>query len=157
MDSQTERNSSQVADALTLDHARLSRLLAEVAASFDDGEQERAEHTFEEFASSLRRHIAVEEELVFPSLESHSSWASRPAVVMRAEHRRIEELIAQVGAAISRSTSELFHRAHHELVALLAAHDAKEERVLYPACDEALTPSERATLAYRLDSPRRVR
>jgi regulator of cell morphogenesis and NO signaling len=142
--------SETVAMALGRDHARLHHLLHEIQLALADGERERADATLGEFEHGILCHMAVEEELLFPCLESHSSWASRPGMVMRAEHRRIEHALAQLREAIAAGPIEGARKRLTQLGELLAAHDLKEERVLYPASDEALTPAERSVIARRL-------
>jgi hypothetical protein len=69
---------------------------------------------------------------------------------MAVEHRLIRHAVRALGDALATGGSARLGELHGALAELLARHNMKEERVLYPACDNALTPSERAALAHRL-------
>ena len=68
---------------------------------------------------------------------------------MRHEHRRIEEQLQ----AIDRNLAEEKmgdDQPEQALLALLGAHNLKEERVLYPAIDQVATPEECRDLLTRI-------
>ena len=64
-----------------------------------------------------------------------------PTFVMRHEHRRIEEQIQAIDGNITGDNAD-DAEPEQALLALLAAHNLKEERVLYPAIDQVATPEE---------------
>ena len=130
------------------DHDRLDALLT----TFHEVKRKDfalAKERFREFKFGLQRHIVWEEDLLFPLWEQHSGITEGPTAVMRAEHRKIgaalEALHAKVGDADPQSDGE-----EEALIALLEAHNLKEERVLYPAIDQTLTDAERQGLFARM-------
>jgi regulator of cell morphogenesis and NO signaling len=94
---------------------------------------------------ALRRHIFLEEELLFPPLRDAGLVA--PVFVMLREHGEIWDtldtldahLLVNPDAATTAGTCR-------ELLAQLERHNAKEEPVLYPQADVVLTAAASAGL-----------
>jgi hemerythrin-like domain-containing protein len=129
------------AKTLTDDHAKIDKLLDDVVAMLEDCETERAQHVFPDLSGALARHIRVEEEVLFPALSRDRSLMT-PCLRMRAEHRGIESELAAAGTAIGQGTVGEARNALRRLTRLLAEHNVKEERVLYPRADAALSSAE---------------
>lgn len=64
-----------------------------------------------------------------------------PTFVMRHEHRQIEEHLLAIGRNVTEQNTGN-DQSEQALLALLGAHNLKEERVLYPAIDQVTTPEE---------------
>lgn len=75
---------------------------------------------------------------------------SGPTVVMRAEHRQIHQLLDRIQAAVEATSAE-GEEAERALVDILTSHNMKEERVLYPAIDQAISDEELAAVFRRLN------
>ena len=123
------------------DHDRLDTLLQ----SFQSLKRQnfaKAKEAFTQFKSGLERHIRWEEELLFPLWEEKTGMSDEgPTFVMRHEHRRIEEQLQAIDRNITGDNAD-DAEPEQALLSLLAAHNLKEERVLYPAIDQATTPEE---------------
>ena len=141
-----------ITEALAWDHDRLDGIEQEAFARLAAGDQAGARAAWSEFCVGLRRHIRFEEELLFPTFEARLGMppAAGPTAVMRAEHRQIEELIEAIGGALLEQAAALRLRA--ELHRVLGDHNLKEERMLYPATDQALDPEERDALVARIQA-----
>src|SRR5262245_9518428 len=74
---------------LSWDHDRLDGLLGEVTRHVEDGHFVQASSIFSTFDQGLRRHIRLEEELLFPLFECRTGMRNGPTAVMRNEHRQI--------------------------------------------------------------------
>jgi hemerythrin-like domain-containing protein len=135
---------------LSWDHDRLDAILADVARMVDDGELERAEHVFTDFADGLDRHIRLEEDTVFRIFEERTGLTEGPTRVMRAEHVEIRHVLSAIRGALGRGDGAAFRRERARLENVLGPHNVKEERVLYPSLDRLLSPGERPELAQRL-------
>jgi len=93
--------------------------------------QSRAEETLAFFESSLRRHFRIEEELLFPFLETHLPAASAGRTLLPeliADHRRLAELREAVAAAADETALGAALTAFADL---LEAHVRREERQLF--------------------------
>jgi hemerythrin superfamily protein len=134
-----------VGQLLADDHAKIDKLLGSLAAMLDDHEAERAQHMFPDLSAALLRHIRLEDEVLFPAL-SRNRLFRPPCLCMKTEHRRIEFELAAASDAIAHGNVVEARLALRRLERLLVEHNVKEERVLYPRADAALTPAEHANL-----------
>jgi iron-sulfur cluster repair protein YtfE (RIC family) len=134
---------SSVSRRLTVDHMRLDGLFDQACELVGRGDFAGAGAAFGEFASGLGHHIAVEERFLFPIFDERVV-AGGPTLVMRHEHRKIEQLIALAGASLRASDPVTFATEAAQLAAILQAHNMKEERVLYPHTDAVLSDEESA-------------
>jgi regulator of cell morphogenesis and NO signaling len=140
-----------VNEALSWDHDRLDALEVEAFRKRAEGDLQAARDTYAMFAAGLRRHIAFEEQILFPAFEETSGIppGAGPTAVMRVEHREIEGLIGQIEAGIGEKAApveELRGRLH----GVLGEHNFKEEEVLYPMTDQLLGLDEADDLVGRI-------
>ena len=128
-----------VGAALEREHHEIDSGMAEFAAGLSSGE--RRTGPLLKAIDALRRHIYIEEEMVFPSLRAAGMFA--PIFVMLREHgeiwRDLDALEAEVSAgapaaAMAESCKSIEQR--------LDAHNMKEEQILYPRTAEALGAAE---------------
>ncbi len=120
------------------DHEDLDRQFEEFRST-PSTESGRRNELFDRFAADLRRHISVEERLLFPVFgegdPSHRALIDR----MLDEHLRILEVLQRIHlrlAAGPAATEDL----EVELLNVLWAHDAREEEGVYPWFDSHLSP-----------------
>ncbi|GAA4675712.1 hemerythrin domain-containing protein [Gordonia humi] len=97
---------------------------------------------------SLRRHIYLEEEFCFDALRERGLMM--PVMVMLREHGEIWALCDHAVAALD--SCEDSSRSAHRLLAVLDAHNGKEEPVLYPHIGEAIGDDASADLLDFLDT-----
>lgn len=122
-----------VTEFLETDHRRIDALLDNALAAWQEGFSELAIPLLEAFAYRLRRHIRMEEEILFPQVEEAGAPVPGPTHVMRMEHRDMQGPLEDLGnasAALPDIVDELQER--------LAVHNHKEEGILYPLCDRLL-------------------
>lgn len=140
-----------VAGFLGADHDRLDALLAD-AAGGGGSAGDRGSDAIRDFISGLRCHIAWEEEILFPAFEARTGMADAgPTAVMRMEHDRIEQLLAalEIRADADADAGDL-DGLIADLVAILGAHNGKEEMILYPWIDRELAPDEVEAIVGRM-------
>ena len=103
----------------------------------------RAKECFEKFKSGLHRHIAWEEEILFPLFEEKTGMTDGgPTFVMREEHRQIKALLEEVHKKVQRQNPES-DQEEQQLWDVLKQHNHKEEAILYPAIDRVASDEER--------------
>jgi hemerythrin superfamily protein len=150
---QAARTRPAVNDAtrcLETDHQRLDALLLEIEQAASAGQFPHAQQKLSLFASGLLRHMRAEEDILFPLLQSADARTGTPISVMRMDHDNFRELLALVAAQFTAS-SKLWASSLGRLREGLAAHNVREERVLYPmAGDVAQATGRTAELADRL-------
>lgn len=122
-----------VIETLVRDHRRLDELLGRALRRLNAGDVAAARPMLAELAAGLRRHAAVENELITPAL------APAPVEDMLREHDELLEQLAAVEEALGES-SEAWEV--EPLVALLsgtlAKHEHREEENLFPLWRAAL-------------------
>lgn len=97
--------------------------------------------------TSLRRHIYLEEEFLFPPLKAAGMMG--PVMVMLKEHGQMWQTMADLEGRLSAhgdgdaATVEAMCR---ELVGELQEHNGKEEMILYPQADTVLDAEASADL-----------
>ena len=138
-----------VADFYAHDHDRLDALFKQFQALKRTEGAQAAKH-FAGFQSGLTRHIAWEEELLFPAFESKTGMHDAgPTAVMRMEHREIKQLLAVIAERIQNSVAS--DSEEQQLLSVLGSHNEKEEHILYPAIDQHLSDAERADIFARME------
>lgn len=129
--------------AFAADHDRLDELFTRFQ-QHKRSDFVRAREFFKEFKFGLQRHIIWEEQVLFPLFEQKTGiYHNGPTEVMRADHRRIGTHLEAIHDKVRRQDADSDHEEQGLLTAL-AAHNEKEERVLYPTLDRLLTDDERA-------------
>lgn len=131
-----------VFEALAWDHDRIDAFEQGAFAARAAGDFATARALFERFARGLFRHIGFEEDLLFPAVEVAAGFPRHagPTAVMRAEHVEIRAAVEALRGAIGDASVDagpLRERLH----ATLGPHNDKEEKILYPMADRALSAS----------------
>lgn len=121
------------------DHQRCDALWAEVEAAADKGEAPDTQRAWREFDAALRRHLELEEQILFPALEDAMNMhGGGPTQVMRMEHRQMRGLLDQMQGAAERADLDGLIDGGDTLLMLIQQHNQKEEMMLYPMADRAL-------------------
>lgn len=120
---------------LTWDHRRLDGIFEDVKRRVADGTFDAAQARFRTFADGLDHHIDMEERILFPAFEEATGMTAGPTQVMRVEHARIRVRLGEIATALAGRDRGAFSESAEALVALLGAHNAKEEGILYPMSD----------------------
>jgi len=134
---------------LSWDHDRLEGLLNEASQKIQAGRLAEAREFYRAFEGGLSRHIRLEEELLFPVFEARMGMAG-PTTVMRLEHREIEKAMKIMRDGLESGDPQGFRKGLDFLGTVLPDHNSKEEHILYPTTDQALSDDERALFTSRL-------
>jgi hemerythrin-like domain-containing protein len=62
-----------------------------------------------------------------------------PTYVMRDEHAQMRDVLDQLAAALSRRDTQAYLGMSETLLMLMRQHNHKEEQILYPMSDHALS------------------
>lgn len=114
---------------LELHHRRLDGMLDRVEMAAEIGSWSEARSSFARFQTELEEHMRLEEDLMFPLFELFR-LSGGPAAARRAEHEQIRGLLGSFEAALR--DEQPIDEPAGALEALLSAHNAKEERIVYP-------------------------
>ncbi len=126
-------------DFFTSDHRRCDKEWAELEGAADCGKLDEAAKCWAIVDASMRRHYAMEEEVLFPAVESATGmFGGGPTAVMRSEHEQMRGLLDQMGQAAAQGDFETLLDQGDTLLMLIQQHNVKEEGILYPLADQAL-------------------
>lgn len=132
-----------VTAALFAEHQAIDLGIEQCLASINSPEPDIA--ALAEALELLRRHIYLEEEYLFPPIKA--AGVVMPILVMLKEHAQMWHAMEQIDSMISTGNIGGLREASSELLALLEAHNAKEEPIIYPHTDTDLDETARAQLA----------
>jgi iron-sulfur cluster repair protein YtfE (RIC family) len=100
-----------------------------------------------EFLRRLRRHIEIEEDVLFPAFEQRTGMvAAGPSRQMRIEHEMMQPILAGMQQALAAQDGAGFERTVHALLEILEPHNVKEEQMMYPMLDETAGADARGLL-----------
>lgn len=139
---------ASLGDAFAHDHRRLEHALEASAAHVGAGRWNDAANAFGSFRRGIERHMQVEEQVLFPAVESGTETPL--TAILRKGHRDLRVFFDELGDALTARDTEEYARIATSMKALLARHDEKEEAELYPAAQERLG-SEALTAVARLE------
>jgi hemerythrin-like domain-containing protein len=132
----------RLGEALAWDHARLQGLAAQVVEALKARRVDAVRCLYHGFAYSLKRHILVEEELLFPLFEAKTGLPqARATASFEAEHAEITRLLEGLGQDLDRVGPEAA-TVGKSLLRMLDDHSAKEESTVYQALDRVLSEAE---------------
>jgi hemerythrin superfamily protein len=137
---------------LSGDHREIDQKFEEFRAT-PFSQTGRRNELFDQFAADLRRHIEVEERLLFPAFGERDSSRRLLVDLMLDEHRRIEEVLQRIHLRLDAgpaSTEDL----ELELINVLWAHNAREEESVYPWFDTHLPVDVARTIPRELHEPK---
>jgi len=151
-----DRSAPDPVDALLRDHRWFDRTLAEVMRALEAGAGGEARAGLDAFVARLRRHVAVEDEMLAPACGAGSPGVpDSPLETMLSEHRDILAHVQSLRDSIAAAGGDLFEPCVlcGMLSGLVAKHEHREEANLFPLWRVALSrlaPPERAQLCARV-------
>lgn len=132
------------------DHRRVDRILEEFSL-LKRRVLSQARALFTRSKNGLLRHIAWEEELLFPVFEEKTKIRDTgPTVVIRQEHAQIKATLERIEQLLNAGELTAVDTAERALVSILTVHNQKEERILYPMINQNLLAQERKELLDKL-------
>jgi DUF438 domain-containing protein len=128
-----------ITEYLTAEHRGCDALFVEAEQAVSVREWERAREVSRRLFSSMALHFKVEEEVLFPAFEEATGLTSGPSTVMRIEHEQMRALLADMASALAESDGQGYLGAAETLLVMMQQHNMKEENILYPMTDEAIS------------------
>ena len=120
------------------DHRHCDALWAGVESAADGDDAAAAAAAWKRFDRTLRTHLQMEEEVLFPAFESATGMVAGPTQVMRMEHTQMRGVLDQMGAALEAGDLQELLDQGDTLHLLIQQHNMKEEGILYPTADRAV-------------------
>jgi len=124
---------------MSSDHVRCDELFASAEDAVAQSDWDQGLTRFTEFNNAMERHFRMEEEVLFPSIESATGITAGPTEVMRSEHRQMRNLLAQMSMALEHKDQDDYLGCSETLLIIMQQHNTKEEQILYPIADQSLS------------------
>lgn len=129
--------------ALEREHTEVDAALGAVLAQLAGGTVDA--DALDGTLTALRRHIYLEEELLFPPLRTGARMISIFGMIRG--HGEIWQTMDTLAAAAAAGDHDTLAEACRRLLSLLEAHNKVEEPVIYPGADSDLSEQQVAELA----------
>jgi iron-sulfur cluster repair protein YtfE (RIC family) len=132
---------ANVTGQLAQHHRHCDEGFADAEDAVRAGDWAAAGRALSQFRGALEAHFGAEEQVLFPAFERMlgNDGGSGPTQVMRMEHAQMRELVGQIVAAHDGKDPDAFLGAAETLLIMLQQHNMKEENILYPMCERALS------------------
>jgi len=127
---------TSISEALTEHHRHCDALFDAASDAADAGDWATLRARLAALTDALARHFAFEEESLFPAFETATGLREGPTAVMRLEHDHMRNILQGLAAAAPEHDPDGCRAELDNLFVMLQQHNAKEEGVLYPACDQ---------------------
>ena len=122
-------------------HRDCDALFVRVEASASEGNWDDAARDFDDYNNSVERHLVMEEQVLFPAFEAATGNTEGPTVIMRMEHEQMRGLLKVLKSCLDSQDQQQFLGLTETLMMLTQQHNMKEEQMLYPMTDQALSDS----------------
>ena len=140
-----------LAGFFTQDHRDCDSRWADLEGLLDSDNSDAIKQAWREFDDSMRRHMSMEEDILFPAFDARSGMGGGgPTAMMRMEHQQMRGLLDQIGVSIDSDETEEALDLGDTLLMLIQQHNVKEEGMLYPMAQNMLA-GEWANLAAQLE------
>ena len=147
---------STILDFLGSDHRACDNLFASAEAEVAQNNWDSARSLFEQFEQAMARHLAMEEDVLFPAFEERTGMRAGPTEMMRMEHAQMRELLQEMARAVAAGDRDNYLGLSETLNMLMQQHNLKEENMLYPMSDRVLgADSDSVIRAMAAGAPRR--
>lgn len=104
-----------------------------------------AAQAFRRFHEAMVLHFRMEEEILFPTLQSAGGPAG-PVQIMLMEHAQMQDLFGQMADALTKQDAQGYGGISETLLIVMQQHNHKEEQILYPIADHILAAQREALL-----------
>ena len=133
------------------DHSDCDARWVDVEELLDTADIDAAQGVWQSFETGMRRHFAMEEEVLFPAFDARSGMGGGgPTAMMRMEHQQMRGLLDQIGEAMEAGNAQEAMDIGDTLLMMVQQHNVKEEGMLYPMAENILA-GDWAVLAAELE------
>jgi len=135
-----------ISDFMISNHHACDELFAGAEESVGNGDWAKGSSGFGAFLAAMKRHFAIEEEVLFPVFVTKTGMDNGPTVVMSSEHRQMEKVFDDMQQALTAKDSDGYLGLSETLLMLMQQHNMKEEQMLYQMMDQQLVEETPALL-----------
>lgn len=136
-----------IGDYLTRHHKECDEVFVRSEESASSGDWVAVERDCSRYLKEMKRHLAMEEDLLFPAFQEKSGIMGGPTEIMRMEHDQMRAIFEELGVAVRAKDAEQYLGLSETLLVLMQQHNMKEEGILYPMLDQFLGAEAEGLLA----------
>jgi iron-sulfur cluster repair protein YtfE (RIC family) len=140
-----------ILEFLGSDHHACDNVFASAEEAVARKDWDSARGLFDRFQAAMARHLAMEEDVLFPAFESRTGMSGGPTEVMRMEHAQMRDLLQAMADAVATGNQNRYLGLSETLNMLMQQHNLKEENMLYPMSDQVLG-AERAAVIQSMEA-----
>ncbi|MGB5605395.1 MAG: hemerythrin domain-containing protein, partial [Gammaproteobacteria bacterium] len=126
---------------LVHEHSKYENLLSQCQDAVEMEDWGTVDRVFNELVTHLQRHMALEEEVLYPAYESTTHAPQGPTTALREEHSGIVRLIRDMARIIKTRDSEHVLESLAHLEYQMIKHHEKEEDIFLPMASHILNAS----------------
>ena len=131
------------------EHSLYEDLLSQCQEAVENEQWGAVDRLFEQLVSSLKRHMALEEEVLYPAYESSAHAPQGPTRALREEHDQIVRLVSDMAPVIKSRGSEHTLECLVHLERQMIKHHEKEEDIFLPMASHILD-AQRAEISRKI-------
>ncbi len=135
---------------LVHEHSLYENLLSQCQHATEVEDWGTVDFAFNELVTHLKRHMALEEEVLYPAYEATPHAPQGPTVALRDEHSQIVRLVRDIARIIKTRDSDPVLESLAHLEYQMIKHHEKEEDIFLPMAGTILNDS-RDELLRKLD------
>jgi iron-sulfur cluster repair protein YtfE (RIC family) len=121
-------------------HSDFEQLLHESMAAVEKWDWQQAKDLFHELSSQIEKHMAMEDEVLYPAYESFADLPQEPIRALKDEHEKINQLVGDVETVLDTNDSEHVLESMTRFEGILLDHHEKEESIFLPMAGHFLEP-----------------
>ncbi len=121
------------------DHRECDELWAALEGAVTAKDQAKTATLWPAFSARLLKHLKMEEDVLFPAFEAATGMRGGPTMVMRGEHTQMRGVLAEMERRVASGDLDGLLDQGDTLLMLIQQHNAKEEGMLYPMAEQALS------------------
>ena len=142
-----------IADYFAAEHRSCDEVFATAEEAAQTGDLAGCQARFQQFHAAMEHHFRQEEEGLFPAFEQATGNTMGPTQVMRLEHQQMRQALAEMAQALAGGDLDDLLGQSETLLILMQQHNIKEEQMLYPMCDRALSAAAGSVIQDMRDLP----
>jgi len=132
---------SRTENWLVHEHSLYEDLLSRCTEAIEIEDWKSADMLFGRMVSHLKRHMAMEEEVLYPAYEAAAHAPQGPTGALREEHDHIVRLITDMARVIKTRDSDYVLECMTHLEKQMIKHHEKEEDLFLPMASHILEAS----------------
>lgn len=130
---------TSIGEYMAKEHRQCDEAFARAEDAASSGDWAAAQAAFGAFHGAMQRHLALEEDKLFPAFEEATGMSGAgPTQMMRVEHEQMRGLFDEMKQAAAARDSARYLGLSETLLVLMQQHNIKEESMMYPMIEQAL-------------------